>query len=430
MRYYSAQDKSLSIDFVGSVLSGRAADGGLYMPDIENHKSISWTPDFAEFAARMLLVFAGDSLGKAEALSLVRRALTFAIHWREFSKRRYQLELFHGPTGASKDFGAQLLAQLLAAIPCVKQRLVIVASNTESGPAIAAAFSKQPSIHVIILYPKKDVTEEYPHRLNCWGNNIKTLAVDGSLQCCREMIFACEKEKAIQDAFTVTCVDDANIVWLLAQITCCAYSSLLADTLHRQPLNLIIPTGNAGYLTAACITRQMGYPINEIVAAQNSNNPIEEFVSTGYMSKREKVATLIPVMDVTQPANWSRLLSLYPSWDDFIDDVQAFSVTDEEIKTAIRDCYEHNRLILSPQSAVAYNGLPSLSDDSRAWAITAVSHPSKSAQLLQSLIGKNYLKPEAFMGQQRFMEVLEIPADASHLTHAILGLCEQLEIAC
>jgi threonine synthase len=431
LRYHSTQDESVTADFMQAFLSGRAADGGLYLPDMGEHKPVAWTPDFAEFAARMLLLFAGDSLGKAEALSLIRRAFTFPIRWREFSRRRYQLELFHGPTGSSKDFGAQLIAQLMAATPSHKPRLVMVASSGESAPALAAAFSKQPEIQVVILHPQDEVSLGYRQQLGCWGDNIKVVAVDGSLERCREMMVECEQAPGIQENFAVSCIDDANIVWLLAQITCCAYSSLLSETLHRQSMNIIIPAGNGGYLAAACIAREMGYPIEEIVAAQNANCPIVDYAATGYMAKRKRIPTMTTSMDIAHPGNWARLQALYPSWEVFTDHVEAYAVSDADTQSAIKAGFEDNQLMLSPHTAVAYAGMPSLTSDPRAWAVAAVTHPAQYASLIESITDKRPDIPAPLAEQQqRAAHVVEISADSDSLSRIVLDLCTHLEIAC
>jgi threonine synthase len=416
---------------MGAVCFDRTCDQGLYLPDSATHTRIAWTPNFVEFAARMLLAFAGESLGKAEALSIARRAFTFPVHWRELSPKRYQLELFHGPTGSCKDFGSQLLVQLLAATPCKKQRLVMLASYSDSAPAIAAAFSKQPEIQVIILYPKYEVPVTFQEELGSWGNHIQIFGVSGGLQQCQDMIDECAREPVIQENFTVTTVDDANIVWLLAQIISCSYGSLLSETLHRQPLNVIIPSGNAGYLVAACLVREMGYPVDEIIAAQSSNCPIVDYVTTGYMPKREPLHSIIPGMNVTQPANWPRLQALFPSWEDFIDHVQAYSASDEQVKDAIRECYVKHEMILSPQTALAYAGIPSLDADSRPWGITAVTNPAKYPSLIESVIQKLPVVAMSLKRQQLKPDsVIELSPEIDKLSTIILDLSAELEIAC
>jgi threonine synthase len=431
VRYHSTEDKTVSSGFIEAVLNERLSDGGLYMPSSKTHSLVSWTPDFAEFAARLLLPFFEPDLGRAETLSLVRRAFTFPVQWRELSRRRYQLELFHGPTGASADFGAELFAQLVSTIPTNKQRLIILATNGESGPAIAAAFSKQPDIQVVILYPKSEVSMIDKQQMGCFGNNIKILAVDGSFEQCEVMISKCLKNSTVKEQFSVTQLSDTNLIWLLTQMLCCAYASLLSDRLHRQPLNLIIPVGNAGHLTAACLARAIGYPIGEIRAAQNANHPIVDYVRTGYIWNKENVVTLTPSIDVTKPANFPRLNELFPSWEEFSDSISAFCATDTEIKKAITACYQEKNEILSPHTALAYSGLPSIDADLNAWAIMGVTHPAKFGQVTQGIIGTTAPTTDRLEEQWKMPAyAMQVSAELDLLSDIVLDFCLPMEIAC
>jgi threonine synthase len=432
MDYQSTRDSTQSTHFIEAVLQERASDCGLLLPDITNLSPIAWMPDFVEFAAQLLSPFTEPDLGKAETLSLVRRAFSFPVRWRELSKRRYQLELFHGPTGSLKDFGAQFLAQLIATVPTTKQRLVMVAVTGESGPAIGAAFSQQPDVQVVMLFPKNGVSAQQAHLLGSWGSNIQALAVDGSLEECQQMVPTCLQDPDIQDQFAITHASEVNIAWLLPQIAYYAYSSLLSERLHRQPMNVIIPTGNGGHLTAACLAKMIGYPIDTIVAAQNRNRPVVDYVATGFCLKKPVIKTLANEMDVSMPANFARLQALLPDWEDFIEHIQACSVTDYEIKDAIESCHKETNTILCPHAATAYASLPAVTSDPRAWTIAAIAHPIKYTKIIEPII-KQKIEPSASIAKQlkKPSVVSELPIDGHTLRQIVLDLqTEEIAVAC
>ena len=386
MRYYKAENAGSSVGFLDAVLAAGSVNAGLYMPDISGIKPIQWTPDFAEFSAQLLFPFMTPDLGRAETLSVVRRAFTFPVQWRELARRRYQLELFHGPTGSFRDFGAQLFTQIIGDVPTEKPRLILHASCGESGSALSSAFAKQRDTQLVLLYPKHAAPIYKVGQGEDTVNHVKEFSLGGSLVDCKKMIAECIESKEIQRQFNAMSMNNTHVIWLLSQMAYYAYSSLLSERLHRQAMNIIIPAGNCAHLTAACLVREMGYPIDEIVATQNANRPLVDYVATGCFRVKPLVNTIMPEMDINNPSSFLRLRSLYPSWEEFADSVQAFSATDEQVKKAILDCYKETGAPLCPRSAAAYSGLPPIESDSRAWTIAAAAHPAKFNHVIEPLI--------------------------------------------
>jgi threonine synthase len=115
MRLVSTRDRAASVTLSEALRLGAAPDGGLYMPaDIPIYEPATVVADtsLATFAANWLRpYFAGDRL-EAELDAICAEAFTFAVPQvaplGENASLR-SLELFHGPTGAFKDFGACFL---------------------------------------------------------------------------------------------------------------------------------------------------------------------------------------------------------------------------------------------------------------------------------------------------------------------------------
>lgn len=415
MSYCSTRDKSATTGFIEAVLRERPAADALYMPSHFNHPVISWMPDFAEFAAQFLYPFVAPDLGRAETLALCRRAFTFPVQWRELSARRYQLELFHGPSGSFKDFSAQFLAQVLAVMPSDKTRLIAAAVLPDHGAALASAFHGIGDIQVALVFPKSEFTARQIHQIASFGDNIQAFAVDGSLQDCQRLVDDCLKSEAIQEQFAVTPVTDINIGWILPQVVYYAYNSLLSERLHREYMNIIIPTGDGVHLVAACWAKAMGYPINEIVVAQGEHAPIVD-----YLAHIQK-GRVWSWEDDNLPNNLLRLQALFERETELVRQLQAYSVSDAAIKGAIAHCFAETGMALSPQTAVAYNGLPTTDVDPRAWTIAATAHPAKYNSYIEPVIGAQIPVPERLANQlNQPAQVTAISAEAEQLLSRLL----------
>ncbi|XP_069652517.1 threonine synthase-like 2 isoform X4 [Haliaeetus albicilla] len=156
---------------------------------------------------------------------------------------------------------------------------------------------------------------------------------------------------------------------------------LCAPSLDTTPLpmvEIVVPTGGGGNITAGCIAQKMGLPI-QLVAVVNSNDIIHRTVQHGDFSLSESVkATLASAMDIQEPYNMERILWLLLGSDSRLtkmlmerfsvskslklpedlhrklsETLRSCSASDEDIVRAMQRCWEENRYLLCPHSAVA-----------------------------------------------------------------------------
>ena len=112
MKYYSTRDNERKSPFSlkDAAFAGLAPDGGLFIPEyvpqvdmseVERLADISYA-DMATYLAQTLF----DDIPAEDMERLVKDAYDFPIRLNSFAEGLYNLELFHGPTYAFKDFGA------------------------------------------------------------------------------------------------------------------------------------------------------------------------------------------------------------------------------------------------------------------------------------------------------------------------------------
>ena len=155
---------------------------------------------------------------------------------------------------------------------------ILVATSGDTGGAVAAAFNDRPGMRVVVLYPDGRVSERQAHQLTCWGDNVLSLAVQGSFDDCQAMAKAAMADEALT-SYRFSSANSINIGRLLPQSTYYAAASLQHFRETGRKPGFVVPTGNLGNALACCMARQFGLPIGEIVLATNANSLISDFLA-------------------------------------------------------------------------------------------------------------------------------------------------------
>ena len=395
---------SASID--EAILSGLAKDGGLYVPEIfpqYSIKSFYNIDDLSDFSAQLLAPFFLDSKITIDR-HLCKRVFSFPLPLKPLINKNYVLELFHGPTLSFKDFGAQFFAECLGQLSEGSPTKVLVATSGDTGSAVACALDGKKNIEGIILFPKNKISPRQQSQITCWGDNIKAVAVNGTFDQCQQLIKKAFLKAGLKQKLTTA--NSINIARLLPQLIFYAYSSIQIAKLHHQSANYIVPSGNLGNVTACYWAKTLGFPIDEILIANNTNNVLTEFLSSGIYQATPSIKTIANAMDVGDPSNLERLLALFADFIEFKKQMNVVSVNDEAIKKAIIECYQNYNYLLCPHTATAYHRLKTVNQN-KPWIIMATAHPVKFNEIIEPLLHINIPIPTylnvLLMKQQHFL---------------------------
>lgn len=389
MKFISTRAKSPAVSFSEAMNAGLAPDGGLYVPEnfpIGDHSYLDPKGSYAKFASEVVAPYlAGDALGKERA-SICAAAFDFPIPLRLRKDGTGVLELFHGPTAAFKDVGARFLAECLARESRNAKRTVLVATSGDTGGAVAAAFNGKPNLDVFVLYPKGKISLRQEKQIAGWGGSIRAVAVRGTFDDCQRIVKEAMRDRDLSAKRNFVSANSINIARLLAQVTYYAKSSMEYWQHTGESPGFVVPTGNLGNAFAALWAKKIGFPIDKVVLASNSNRAVADFVASGKYEARSTIATLANAMDVGDPSNMERLQWLYPQHDDLLEDVEAVSVGDDEIRSAIRESYGTEKEIWCPHTATAVVARKKLGGSS--WILVATAHAAKFETIVEPLIGK------------------------------------------
>ncbi len=420
MHYISTRGESPKVTASDAILQGLAPDGGLYLP--ESIPSISLTVEdtkagYPEFATKLLApFFKGDPL-LTDLPHICNEAFSFSVplHW--LNDNDAELELFHGPTIAFKDFGARFLAGTLEKIIAHqgKDITILVATSGDTGGAVASAFHRKKGISVKVLFPLGKVSDRQQQQLTCWDENITTYGVHGTFDDCQRVVKEAFRDSSLRAKWGLTSANSINLGRLLPQIVYHYYSSLLFQEKTGKSPVYIVPSGNVGNVTGAYIAKAMGAPIGDIVLAVNENKTIPDYLASGVYEPRKSVQTLANAMDVGDPSNMERLQILFPTHEKRVEHIASYSVSDKRILETIRRIYRDFKTPICPHTATGewvrdqyYRGVPSI--------VVATAHPGKFESVVEPEIGTSIPVPEQLQNLLNLpTKMVEIPPRVEEL---------------
>jgi threonine synthase len=431
MKYFSTRGAGpVSLD--EALCKGIASDGGLFLPEqlptfaVSDFDAAESIPEVAAILLKPF--FVGSSLASEvegildETFSFPIPATTLATNDQNAS----MLELYHGPTAAFKDVGAGFLAACLSRLEgdVANPLTILVATSGDTGGAVAAAFDGRPGMRVAVLFPEGRVSERQEHQLCCWSDNVLSLKVRGAFDDCQSMVKAAMADQDLSSAHRFSSANSINIGRLLPQSTYYADASLRHFRRTGNKPGFIIPTGNLGNAFACIMAREMGLPIGPIILATNANRTIPDYFESLEWLPRASLQTLASAMDVGDPSNMERLRKLIGEADVLRDQLGVASVSDDEIRAAIRQDFTEFGFATCPHTATATHtwrqlepGLAKQHD----WILVATAHPAKFETIVEPLIGERVpLPPE-------LEEILSRPAHSTVIEPNLTSLAAALD---
>jgi len=317
-RHSGPQAAARSFDEV--LLTGLAEDGGLFVPASlpsltrEDFAGYAGLP-YAEVAARIMALFAGDSFSLDELRRLANTAYRDFRHAAvaplvQLDERLWLLELFHGPTLAFKDLALQLVGPLFdAALARRGEHVTIVgATSGDTGSAAIEACRDRAALDVFILYPHGRVSEVQRRQMTTVDSpNVHAIAVEGTFDDCQDIVKALFGDPVLRRDLNLSAVNSINFARVAAQIVYYV-AAAVALGVPARGVSFSVPTGNFGNVYAGHLARAMGLPIERLVIGTNANDILARYITSGDMTIATVVPSLSPSMDIQVASNFERLL--------------------------------------------------------------------------------------------------------------------------
>jgi threonine synthase len=417
-----------AVSFKEALFAGLAPDGGLYLP-VERPdlgpllSTFNDSTPFAALAAAVTAAILSPEVSSEDAGRIVSRAFGFSPVLRRLDGGMLLLELFHGPTCAFKDFGAQFLAASMEHFLASEGRRIqiLVATSGDTGSAVAHAFHGRANIDVVILYPSGRVSELQEKQLTTLGGNVHALEVSGSFDDCQRLAKDAFRDPLLRKSLSLTSANSINIGRLIPQSMYYMYALTRREELARgagdaggagtrgggragagasgEKADVCVPSGNFGNLTAGVYAWHWGLPVNAFIAATNANDVVPQYLASGEFRPRASAQTLSNAMDVGNPSNFERLRRVFDGDRDRMRSaIHGTSVTDEETRAAMREVHERFGLFIDPHTAVGYTAarrhqLRTGGRGSQA-VVLSTAHPGKFLETVREAVGAEPALPE------------------------------------
>ena len=333
VKYFSTRGDEEAVSASKAILKGLAQDGGLFFPDhipslSKSLKELS-KMTYQDVAYEVMQPFLSDYT-EDELRCCIQNAYddkfdTEAIAPLVSAGGVYYLELFHGATIAFKDMALSILPHLMitaAKKNQIKNDIVILtATSGDTGKAALSGFADVKGTKIIVFYPKNGVSPiQEKQMVTQKGDNTFVVGIRGNFDDAQngvKKIFG-DKEFArlmADNGYQFSSANSINIGRLVPQIVyyVYAYAQLLKEgkLADKEPVNVVVPTGNFGNILAAYFAKNMGLPIAKLICASNENKVLFDFFRTGvYDRNRRFVLTSSPSMDILISSNLERLIYL------------------------------------------------------------------------------------------------------------------------
>lgn len=415
MKYTSTRGKAPTLNFEDVVLTGLAADGGLYLPEtlpeFSKEEIASWAGlSYPALAFKIISPFVDGEIDDAELKAIIDKSYSTFRHPAiapliQTGHNEWVLELFQGPTLAFKDFALQFLGNLFDHILKKRNQKVVVmgATSGDTGSAAIEGCRHCDNIDIFILHPHKRVSDVQRKQMtSVLADNVHNIALEGNFDDCQNMVKASFRDQSfLPDGRQLVAVNSINWARIMAQIVYYFYASLALGGPHRK-VSFSVPTGNFGDIFAGYLAKKMGLPIDQLIVATNSNDILHRCISSNDHTKKELLQSLSPSMDIMVSSNFERLLfdaydkdgaAIAQLMEDFKsgsmtiadtamkkiqDNFDSYRLDDGAMINVIADVFDKNEYLLDPHTAIGVEAARKIRNNLDVPMVClATAHPAK-----------------------------------------------------
>ncbi|RUS76184.1 hypothetical protein EGW08_016062 [Elysia chlorotica] len=390
MKYHSTRGGAASVTFKDMLLSGYASDGGMYLPEsiptVSRETLLAWADlPYPELACQVASCFIHDSdVPPADLRQIFVQAYsTFSVpeivplvHKKD---GLVIAELFHGRSLAFKDLSLACLGNFYNYFLREENRhmTLLVCTSGDTGSAAIEAVRGFDKVDIIVMLPRGRITQIQELMMTTvLDSNVHVYRMDGSSDDIDVVVRDLFGDPAFVEKHNLASPSSLNFTRVLVQMVHIFYTYLQLCPAADGEVEIICPTGGAGNVTAGMLAREMGLPVR-FVCAVNDNNVLSRIMDSGECNLGDVHVTLAPAMDIQFAYNLERIWYLCSKGNSALitkimkdvdngkvnipvdvlnamkSAIKVYTVEgDEEIKSAIKRCWDENEYNICPHTAI------------------------------------------------------------------------------
>ena len=329
MLYLSTRGHAEPQHFCDILLEGLAPDGGLYLPEhypqlggaaLTQLRAAYREQGYAELAFQILSLYI-DDIPADDLRALCRKTYTAEVFGtpeivplRPLEPGLWLEALSNGPTLAFKDLAMQLLGNLFEYELARRGEAlnILGATSGDTGSAAEYAMRGKQGVRVFMTSPYGRMSAfQQAQMFSLQDENIHNIAIEGVFDDCQDIVKAVSNDLEFKRKYRIGTVNSINWARLLAQVVYYFAGYFQATQTNDQKVSFTVPSGNFGNICAGHVARMMGLPIENLVAATNENDVLDEFFRTGVYRVRASAdthETSSPSMDISKASNFERFV--------------------------------------------------------------------------------------------------------------------------
>jgi len=411
VKYISTRGTAPVLGFGDVLLTGLAADGGLYVPEAwPTLPSEVWSEvrPYEAVAVDVMWPFVEGSIDRGEFAAMVTDAYSVFEHPDVCPVvglgDLYLLELFWGPTLAFKDVALQIVGRLFDhELTARSQRAtIVVATSGDTGSAAIEACVGRDSLDIVVLHPVGRVTDVQRRLMTTVdAPNVHNVAIEGTFDDCQDLVKALFADIAFREQVRLSAMNSINWARVMAQVV--YYVSTVA---RLGRCSFSVPSGNFGNMFSGWIAERMGLPMDQLVIGSNSNDILTRWAADGSLVAEPVVPTYSPSMDIQVSSNHERLIFELSGRSgartaDLLTRFRgigaveaphnhrfdAASLDDRETLAVIREVHDATGVLVDPHTAVGIGAARTRRRGDGPMVALATAHPAKFPDAVEQATG-------------------------------------------
>jgi threonine synthase len=446
VKYVSTRGGAPTLGFGDVLLTGLAADGGLYVPEEwPQLRSEVWSEvrPYVAVAVDVMWPYVEGSMERDELAEMVRAAYATFDHPDVCPVVEvddlHLLELFWGPTLAFKDVALQLVGRLFDRELSARDEraTIVVATSGDTGSAAIEACVGRERLDIVVLHPAGRVSDVQRRQMTTVdAPNVHNVAVEGTFDDCQDLVKALFADVDFRTRVRLSAMNSINWARVMAQVV---YYVTTVARLGR--CSFAVPTGNFGNIFSGWIAERMGLPIDQLVIGSNSNDILTRWVRDGSLIAEPVVPTYSPSMDIQVSSNHERLLFELSGRDgartaELLERFrglgaveaphdarfEAAALDDAATLDVIRQVHDATGVLVDPHTAVGIGAARLCRTGDGPMVALATAHPAKFPEAVEAATGiRAQLPPRLADLLDRPERFDVLPADLDAVRAHVLG---------